>query len=133
MFERYNPANWTIAWEKVAVAAMALGLAIFAAWLAYSIIFAILHRVTRMSESPSDDLVIDSIKRPVKWSLVAIAVTLVAQADATLAVVWEPLAQFVRPALLGWIAAHLAADGIRFDGLQRRRDVGILHFGSDNS
>jgi hypothetical protein len=30
-------------------------------------------------------------------------------------------------------AAHLAADGIRFDGLQRRRDVGILHFGSDNS
>ena len=30
-------------------------------------------------------------------------------------------------------AAHLAADGIRFDGLQRRRDVGILHFGSENS
>lgn len=29
-------------------------------------------------------------------------------------------------------AAHLAADGIRFDGLQRRRDIGILHFGSKN-
>lgn len=29
-------------------------------------------------------------------------------------------------------AAHLAADGIRFDGLQRRRDIGILHFGSEN-
>lgn len=29
-------------------------------------------------------------------------------------------------------AAHLAADGIRFDGLQRRRDVGILHFGSNH-
>jgi phosphoribosylamine--glycine ligase len=28
-------------------------------------------------------------------------------------------------------AAHLAADGIRFDGLQRRRDIGILHFGSE--
>lgn len=30
-------------------------------------------------------------------------------------------------------AAHLAADGIQFDGLQRRRDVGILHFSSENS
>ncbi|MFZ9940717.1 MAG: phosphoribosylamine--glycine ligase [Luteolibacter sp.] len=30
-------------------------------------------------------------------------------------------------------AAHLAADNIRFDGLQRRRDIGILHFGSENS
>lgn len=30
-------------------------------------------------------------------------------------------------------AAHQAADGIRFAGLQRRRDVGILHFGSENS
>lgn len=29
-------------------------------------------------------------------------------------------------------AAHQAADGIRFDGLQRRRDIGILHFGSEN-
>ncbi|MCF7667338.1 MAG: phosphoribosylamine--glycine ligase, partial [Akkermansiaceae bacterium] len=29
-------------------------------------------------------------------------------------------------------AAHLAVDGIRFDGLQRRRDIGILHFGSEN-
>jgi phosphoribosylamine-glycine ligase len=29
-------------------------------------------------------------------------------------------------------AAHLAADGIQFDGLQRRRDIGILHFGSEN-
>lgn len=29
-------------------------------------------------------------------------------------------------------SAHLAADQIRFDGLQRRRDVGILHFGSQN-
>ena len=28
-------------------------------------------------------------------------------------------------------AAHLAANGIRFDGLQRRRDIGILHFGSE--
>ncbi|MBM3862884.1 MAG: phosphoribosylamine--glycine ligase, partial [Verrucomicrobia bacterium] len=29
-------------------------------------------------------------------------------------------------------AAHAAADRIRFDGLQRRRDIGILHFDSVN-
>jgi small-conductance mechanosensitive channel len=43
----------------------------------------------------------------VKWSLIAVAITVVAQNNASLAFIWEPIAQFVRPALLGWIAYTL--------------------------
>ncbi|MFZ1741205.1 MAG: mechanosensitive ion channel domain-containing protein [Pontixanthobacter sp.] len=107
MFETYNPANWTINCEDVAIAAAALALSICAAYFLYRFVFAILRRITAASESTSDDLIIESIRRPIKWSLIAIAITLVAQANESLAFVWEPLAKFVRPALLGWIAYTL--------------------------
>lgn len=107
MLEQLNPQNWTIAWGEIIPAALGLLAAIVVAYFAYRIVFAILHRVTAASENTSDDLIIESIRRPIKWSMIAVAVTLVAQADSTLAFVWEPVAQFVRPALLGWIAYTL--------------------------
>ncbi|GAA4641789.1 hypothetical protein GCM10023115_01930 [Pontixanthobacter gangjinensis] len=107
MLDQLNPTNWTIIWEDVAIAAAALVLSVCAAYFIYRIVFAILRRITAASESSADDLIIESIRRPIKWSLIAIAITLVAQANASLAFVWEPLAKFVRPALLGWIAYTL--------------------------
>nr|WP_137676818.1 mechanosensitive ion channel domain-containing protein [Parerythrobacter lutipelagi] len=107
MFERYNPANWTIAWEEIAVAAIVLTVAVVLALAIYRIAFSIAHRFTSMSDSVADDLVIDSIRRPVKWSMIAIAVTVAAQNNALLGTIWEPLAQFLRPALLGWIVYTL--------------------------
>lgn len=107
MFDRFNPANWAIAWEDVALAVAALVIAVTIAYILYRLIFNLLGRVTSMSESVSDDLVINNIRRPIKWSLIAIAITIVAQGNAALAFVWEPIANFVRPALLGWIAYTL--------------------------
>lgn len=120
MFDQLNPANWTINWTEVTITAIVLSIAIIIAYLLYRAIFAVLERVTSMSDMSSDDLVVRSIKRPVKWSLIAIGVTVVAQGNQTLAFVWEPIAQFVRPALLGWIAytlvkAFTAAMEIRLD------------------
>lgn len=107
MLNRFNPASWTIDWDEVAMSALGLFVAVSIAWLVFRVVFAILQRITRMSDSRSDDIVIESVRRPIKWSLIAIAITLVAQADPNLAVIWEPIAQFVRPALLGWIAYTL--------------------------
>ncbi len=107
MIERLNPANWNILWDEVAFAAIALAVAITLAYVIYRVVFTILSRVTRSTDSQSDNIVIEQIRRPIKWSLIAIAVTLVAQGNASLAFVWEPIAQFVRPALLGWIAYTL--------------------------
>lgn len=107
MFDRFNPAKWTIAWDEVAFAVLALAIAVTVAYVLYRVIFNILGRITSLSESTADDLVINNIRRPIKWSLIAIAITIVAQGNAALAFVWEPIANFVRPALLGWIAYTL--------------------------
>lgn len=107
MFDQLNPARWTIAWDAVAISALAMIVAVTLAYIIYRALFAVLGRVAAASETTADDLVLESIRRPVKWSFIAIAITLVAQADQTLAFVWEPLARFIRPALLGWIAYTL--------------------------
>ncbi len=120
MLEQYNPANWNIVWSEMASAAIALTVAVVIAYAIYRVVFAILQRVTRQSETAADDLIIQGIRRPIKWSLIAIGITVVAQGNDTLAFVWEPIARFVRPALLGWIAytiikAFTAAMEIRME------------------
>jgi len=107
MLKQFNPVNWpeswNFAWEEIPGAAIALTIAIAAAYAIYRVVFGILHRITRSSETTTDDLIIEGIRRPIKWSLIAIAVTIVAQNNDALSFVWEPIARFVRPALLGWI------------------------------
>lgn len=121
MLERFNPANWTFDWNAILVASAYVAIGVTLAYLAHVIVFAIASRITKMSESPDDDILIRRIKQPIKWSFIAIGVTLAAQADATLRTYWEPLAQFLRPALLGWIAYNIvrgltAALELRMEG-----------------
>lgn len=107
MFDQLDPRTWAIGWFDVSMAVVALVVAVTVAYILYRISFAILGRLAAASESETDDLVLNSIRRPVKWSLMAIGITVVAQGNDSLAFVWEPIAQFVRPALLGWIAYTL--------------------------
>lgn len=107
MFDELNPQNWDIEWIEVITAVVALTIAVAIAYAFYRVSFALLKRLTAASETQADDLVIEGVRKPVKWSFLAISVTLVAQGNDALAFVWEPIAQFVRPALLGWIAFTL--------------------------
>ncbi|KLI64915.1 mechanosensitive ion channel family protein [Aurantiacibacter marinus] len=107
MFEELNPQNWNIGWIEIGEAAVVLTIAIGLAWLIYRLAFAIVLKLASTSDSPMDDMLVRRIRRPIKWSLIAIAITIAAQIDPTLADVWEPLGQFLRPALLGWIAYSL--------------------------
>lgn len=107
MLERYNPANWQIAWDDVISGAIAVIIAVIIAYILYRLVFAVVSRLTKLSETEVDEMIIDRVRKPVKWSFIAIGVTLAAQGHEALQSVWEPLAQFVRPALLGWIAFTL--------------------------
>ncbi len=104
---RYDPRRWEIDWIGFAESALIVGLAVAATYLVYRGIFAIAAKVARASETALDDLVVQKIRRPVKWAMIAIAITLVAGSNQTLAGIWEPIARFVRPALLGWIGYTL--------------------------
>lgn len=107
MFERYDPRNWTIPWDGLGDAAISLTLAVAGAYLAFRVVFSIVIKLASKSDSPADDIILRRIRHPIKWSAIALALTLAAQADPLLARYWEPLAQFLRPALLGWIAYSL--------------------------
>ena len=103
MFEPYDPRNYSIDWEQLGVAAVGVVLAVSIAYVVYRVLFALVIRLARRSDSPVDDMILQRIRKPIKWSLIAIAVTLAAQRDPLLAQYWEPLGKFLRPALLGWI------------------------------
>ncbi len=108
MFDQINPASWRIDLNALAyditVSALIVAVAVVVAYLIYRAAFHLVSRVTRVSETNVDDEIVGRIRAPIKWSFIAIAVTLAAQYDASLRLLWEPLAQFLRPALLGWIA-----------------------------
>jgi small-conductance mechanosensitive channel len=104
MLERLNPARWSIAWDDFGTAALLAAAAIAAGWLVHRIVFAVAGRIAALSAAPVDDLLIRRIRRPAFWAFIAIALTLAAQGNTALAATWGPIAQIVRPAILGWIA-----------------------------
>ncbi|MGQ7830016.1 mechanosensitive ion channel family protein [Altererythrobacter sp. Z27] len=107
MLDRYNPLNWEIDWIAIGEGALLVSIAVTVAYLLYRAVFAVVRRLTALSETHVDEMVVERVRRPVKWSFIAIGVTVVAQSDPHLQGIWEPIARFVRPALLGWIAYTL--------------------------
>lgn len=94
----------TIDWQEAGSVALIAAAAVVAALIIHRVLFGILGRVSRQSESEADDLVLQSLGRPVKWAMVAAALALAAQVSPLLAALWERLAGFVVPVLVGWIA-----------------------------
>lgn len=107
IFARLDPSNWNVTWVDAGQSAIAVLIAVVLAYGLYRFVFAAVRRFANRTDLPADDLVMQRIRQPIKWSVIAIAITLVAQADPLIATVWEPLARFLRPALLGWIAYSL--------------------------
>lgn len=88
-------------------AAIAAGIAVAIALAAHFVLFALTDRITRLSPATSDEVVANRLRQPLRWSLVAVAISLAAESQATLAHVWDSVARFVVPALLGWVAFAL--------------------------
>ena len=111
MFDDLNPANWNVDWPAFVIAVAETSAIVFVAvllsFLVYRVVFGIVDRLARLSENHTDDVLVERVRLPIKWSFIAIGLTLAAQTDASLGLLWEPLAQFLRPALLGWIAYNV--------------------------
>lgn len=86
--------------EVVLVGAVAVAIGL----LAHYLIFRLLGRIAKASEGTADDLVVQKLKRPSRWALVALALVLAARELPALGTVWQKIAGFVLPAIVGWIA-----------------------------
>jgi small-conductance mechanosensitive channel len=93
--------------ETLTYAAIAAGIAIALGLAIHFVLFGILTRVTRYSESRGDDEVVRRLRNPIRWLVVAIAISVAAEAQPMLANAWEQVARFVVPGLLGWAAYSL--------------------------
>ena len=84
-------------------AGVAIGVALFAHWA----LFRLLARVAQLSALDSDELVVERLRGPMRWALIALAVELASESSALLARLWGAVDRFAIPALLGWIAVRL--------------------------
>lgn len=94
----------TVDWVGLGEVAVLLAIGIAVALLLHRLIFAGLHRLAAMSETPLDDMVFARLYQPIRWSMIAIALAAVAQAHPLLTHPWSVVSSFVIPALVGWIA-----------------------------
>ncbi|WP_233998591.1 mechanosensitive ion channel family protein [Erythrobacter sp. YT30] len=107
MIEEVISGGLSVDWNAIAFSALAVGIAVAVAYIAYLIVFKAVGKIAHLSEVSVDEILLKRIRQPIKWSFIAIGITLAAQTDPALRQVWEPLAQFLRPALLGWIAYNV--------------------------
>lgn len=93
--------------DQGAGAAVAAAVAVVLALAVHLLLFKLLGRLTRLSHLTSDELVVEKLRRPMRWSLVAVAISIAAESQPALAHLWDSIARFVVPALLGWVAFAL--------------------------
>jgi small-conductance mechanosensitive channel len=92
-------------WMNQSVAAIATGaIAVVIALIVHRIFFRILQRVVQSSESATDDLLVQKLARPTRYAMIALGLVLAAREIPALAAIWQRVAAFVMPALIGWIA-----------------------------
>lgn len=92
---------------QVPGAAIAAGIAVALALLIHFVLFRVLTRLARLSSLESDDLVIERLRAPLRWAMVALAIELAGESSALLARLWGAVDRFVIPALMGWVALRL--------------------------
>ena len=97
-----------VGWSKALSAALLHGgIAVALALLFHFALFAALDRLARLSPARSDDILIERLRHPLRWSVVAIAFAIAAESDPLLARFWGETGRFVVPALMGWVAYAL--------------------------
>ena len=117
MFDKYFPRDLEFSWEQAAATAIALTIVCVTALVLHRILFAVLRRLSKMSSTPVDGMVIDRLYTPLRWSFVAIAISVLAARDSDVGMVWYSLSSFLVPAMLGWVTLSIMrafADGLEY-------------------
>lgn len=104
MLERYDPRNWPISYEGLIHTLIVLGGTITVAFAAHWLLFAILRRITRASSSMLDDVVVEAVRKPLRWAAIAFAIAVAAENDALVGSGWDTVTKFLTPAVVGWVA-----------------------------
>lgn len=103
MFERYDPRNWEFSGETAIHTAIAIGVPVLVALLLHAILFTVLRRIARISHTWIDDVILDTVRRPMRWAMAGWAISIAVHNDADIGSGWERAMSFIAPALMGWV------------------------------
>lgn len=95
------PTDWS---EQLVPATIAIVIALSAAVIVHATAFRLLERFARRTGSEAESIVIRHLKRPSRWALIALGLVLAAREIPALDDIWQKLAGFIMPALIGWMA-----------------------------
>ena len=99
------------------------GIAVAVALAFHFVLFRVLVRVASLSQLQSDEIVVERLRGPFRWALLALGIELAGESSALIARVWGAVDRFVIPALLGWIALRLVrAYAMAVDSRARLQD-----------
>ena len=104
MLDRYHPQNWPISQEGLVHTLIALGGAALVAFAVHWVAFFVLRKITRSSASVMDDVIVDKVRKPTRWAMIAFAISIAAENDALAGNGWDIFAGFLTPAVIGWVA-----------------------------
>jgi small-conductance mechanosensitive channel len=96
--------EWSNALTRATIAG---GVAIGAALAIHFVLFALLDRAARLSASTADELVFDRLRQPLRWAMVAVAISVASESSALIERVWAAFGRFIVPALFGWVIYSL--------------------------
>ncbi len=109
--------------RELAVALLAAAIAIVVALVVHRLLFGMLHRIAVRSDSGTDDMLVNTLARPSRYAFVALALVLAAREIPALDDIWEKVAGFAMPALVGWMA--LAVLHAFIHALTERADITV--------
>jgi small-conductance mechanosensitive channel len=90
--------------ERTIVAVVAALVGALVALAVHTLLYRVSARIAKASNSQADDILINRLARPTRWSFMTLGVILAARETPALAAAWEKIAGFVMPMLIGWIA-----------------------------
>jgi small-conductance mechanosensitive channel len=85
-------------------ALLLVAIGVVVALVAHWLLFGLLLRLAHASESKADDIVVKALRGPTRYAMLALGLAVEARMSALIAQVWDKLAGFLMPALVGWIA-----------------------------
>ncbi|PEQ14202.1 hypothetical protein B2G71_00920 [Novosphingobium sp. PC22D] len=95
-------------WLRHAVSAVVMAaIAIAAAQLIHWVLFKLLTRLAKGSESKADNLVVRKLAAPSRWALYALGIVIAASETPMLEDFWERIAGLAIPLLVGWMAVAI--------------------------